>query len=192
VAGDRLQDLGGDHREVRLLVQAVQQLAHLRLGEEEAEVLVPVARDGHADAVQQRAERDDYLGVVALVAVVAHHRRLDAVLHELPEELERDVRDDLDVHPGVVVDLHPQHGVDVRHVPPALQLGVAVHALHERPELSVAAHGDADAHRVDRLRRRHARLAAGLLRDGLLDPLRLLLGLSVDRHRRLAYVGGRR
>ena len=85
-----------------------------------------------------------------------------------------------------------KHGVDVRDVPPALELGVAVHALHDRPELAVAPHGDVDAHRRDRLGRRHARLAAGLLRDGLLDPLRLLFGLSVDRHRHLAYVGARR
>ena len=57
VADDRLQRLGDDHRLVGLLVEAVEQLAQLRLGEEEREVLVAVAVDRHADAVQERRER---------------------------------------------------------------------------------------------------------------------------------------
>ena len=65
-----------------------------------------VAVHRHPDAVQERAERDDDLGVVLAHPVVADDRRLDAVLRELAQQLERDVRDDLDVHPRVVVDLH--------------------------------------------------------------------------------------
>ena len=59
VADDPLQHLGDDHGQVRLLVDPVEQLAQLRLGEEEAEVLVAVAVHRHADAVRQRGQRDD-------------------------------------------------------------------------------------------------------------------------------------
>ena len=101
--------------------------------------------------------------------------RLDAVLRELAEELERDVRDDLDVHPGVVVDLHPGDRVDVRDVPPALELVVGVDALDQRAELAVAADRDVDLHPRDRLGGRQAGLVLGLGVDRLLDPLGGLL-----------------
>ena len=81
---------------------------------------VPVHR--HADAVEERGERDDHLGVVLLEPEVAHRGGLDLVLRQLAQELERDVGDDLDVHPRVVVDLHPDDRVHVRDVPPALEL----------------------------------------------------------------------
>ena len=165
-----------DHGLVGLLVEAVEQLAQLRLGEEEAEVLVAVAVDRHADAVQERAEHDDDLGVVLLEPVVADEARLDAVLRQLAQQLERDVRDDLDVHPGVVVDLHPRDRVHVRDVPPALELVVGVDALDQRAELAVAADRDVDPHPRDRLGRRQARLALGLGVDRLLDPLARGLG----------------
>jgi hypothetical protein len=101
-------------------------------------------------------------------------------LVSLAKELEGDVGDDLDVHTGVVVDLHPHGCVHVRDVPPALQRVVGVDPLEQRAQLLVPAHGGADAHQLDRLRRGQSRLALGLLRDRLLDPL---LGLSVERHR---------
>ena len=57
---------------------------------------------------------------------------------EEPEEPERDVRHDLDVDPRVVVALEPLDGIDVGHVPPALELRVGVHALDERAEIGGA------------------------------------------------------
>ena len=138
---------------------------------------VPVHR--HADAVQERREGDDHLGVVLLEPEVAHRRGLDAVLGQLAEELERDVGDDLDVDPGVVVDPHPHDRVHVRDVPPALQLLVLVHPLEQLAELAVAAHRQVDVHLLDRLRRRQARLAHRLLGDRLVDPL---LSLLVEIH----------
>jgi hypothetical protein len=179
VARDRLQHLDGDHGQVGLIVDPVQQLPHLRLGQEEAHVLVPVAMHGHAHAVQEGAERDDDLGVLLVEAVVAHHARLDAVLRELSQELERDVGDDLDVDPGVVVDLHARDGVHVRRVPPRLQLEVAVDAVEQLPQLAVAADGQRDSHPLDRLGRSEARFALGLLRDRVVDSL---FGLVVDCH----------
>ena len=162
----------------------VEQLAELRLGEEEAEVLVSLAVHGHADAMGERGQRYDHLGVVARHAVVGDHRRLDAVLRQLAEELERDVRDDLDVHPRVIVDLHPCDRVDVRDVPPALQLIVAVDALENVPELAVRPLGNTDAHLAHRLGGSEPHLARGLSRDGVVDPLahlRIQLGVFV-RH----------
>ena len=123
MADDPLQHLRDDHGQVRLVVDPGEQLAQLRLGEEEAEVFVAVAVHRHADAVGERGQHDDDLGVVLRHAVVGHHRRLDPVLGQLPQQLQRDVRDDLDVHPGVVVDLHPRDRVDVRDVPPAPSSG---------------------------------------------------------------------
>ncbi len=165
-------------RALGLVVDPVQQLAHLRLGEEEAEVLVAAPVHRHPDAVHQRREDDDHLGVLVREPVVAHGRRLDAVLRELAQELERDVDDDLDVHPGVVVDLHPRDGVDVRDVPPRLQLRVVVGAVEDAAQLAVAALGEADAHPGDRLGRGEARLADGLGRDRALDAV---LDLGVER-----------
>jgi len=176
VARDRLEHLGRDHRQVGILVDAVQQLAQFRLREEEAEVLVVVAVHRHPDAVEERRERDDDFRVVLRHPVVGHDRRLDPVLRQLAQQLERDVRDDLDVHPGVVVDLQPHDRVDVRDVPPALQLAIGVDAVDQLAELVVAADGDVDPHRLDGLCGREARLALGLRRDRVLDPL---LGLLV-------------
>ena len=134
----------------------------------------PVHR--HPDAVQESAERHDDLRVVVSHPEVAHDARLDAVLRQLAQELERDVRDDLDVNPRVVVDLHAHDRVDVRDVPPALQLAIGVDAVDQLAELVVAADGDVDPHRLDGLCGREARLALGLRRDRVLDPL---LGLLV-------------
>ena len=184
MARDRAQDLGGDHGQLRLLVQPVEQLTDLRLGQEEAEVLVTLAVDGHADAVQQRSERDGDLGVVGLESVVADERGLHVVLGQEAQEPQRDVRHDLDVHPGVVVDLEPHGGVHVRHMPPALELVVGVRPLDQRPQLAVAPGGDVDSHLGDGLRRRQSGLPLRLVRDRLLDPL---LGLLVERHRSGVY-----
>ena len=82
-----------------LVVEPFQKLALLGLCQEEAEILVTVAVDGHADAMQKRAEGDHDLGVLPLEAEIVHERRLDAVLRQLTQELQRDVGDDLDVHP---------------------------------------------------------------------------------------------
>src|SRR5207247_8472207 len=87
--------------------------------------------------------------------------------------------DDLDMHPRVVVDPEPRDGVDVRRVPPALELRVVVDALEDAAELAIAAHRHVDPHLRDRLLRGQARLALGFGRDGLLDPF---LGLGVERH----------
>ncbi len=70
MAGDRLEHFRDDHRERRLLVDPLEELARLRLGQEEAPVLVAVAVDRHADAVQERGEHDHDLGVLLLQPVV--------------------------------------------------------------------------------------------------------------------------
>ena len=108
------------------------------------------------------------------------------MLRELAQELERDVGDDLDVHPGVVVDLQADDRVDVRHVPPALQLAVGVRALEDPPELAVAPVREADPHVLDRLGRREPCLAYGIRGGGLLDPR---FDLRIERHAS-AVVGG--
>ena len=53
--------------------------------------------DGHADAMEERCEDTTISASSSVVAVVAHQRRLDVVFRELPEQLQRDVGDDLDV-----------------------------------------------------------------------------------------------
>ncbi len=75
------------------------------------------------------------------------------MLRELPEQLQRDVRDDLDVHPGVVVDLEARDGIHVRDMPPGLDLVVRFDPLEEPPELSIATSRDAEVHRGDSLGR---------------------------------------
>ena len=125
MARDRLQNLRDHDRAVGLLVDPVQQLAQLRLREEEAEVLVAAPVHRHPDAMGEGGEDDDDLGIVVRQPVVADDGRLDVVLRQLPQELERDVRDDLDVHPRVVG--HPEPlGLDLGHVPPGADLGIGV------------------------------------------------------------------
>jgi hypothetical protein len=101
------------------------------------------------------------------------------VLRQLAQELERDVGDDLDMHPRVVIDAEPRHRVHVCDVPPRLQLVVGVDALEDPPQLPVAPDGDVQSHLRDGLGRRQAGLSLGLGRDRLFDSL---LGLAVERH----------
>ena len=129
--------------------------------------------------MRQRTEEDDHLGVVVVVPVVVDDRRLDVVLRELAQEFEPDVGDDLDVDPGMVVDLHARDGVHVRRVPPPLELCVFVDSFQQLAQLAVAAHRDVDPHLCDRLGGSEPGLALGLLRDGLVDPL---FGLLVEGH----------
>ena len=133
VARDRLQHLGDDHRHVRFFVDPVEQLAQLRLGEEEAEVLVAVHGEPTCRcSASARASRTTTSASSLLVAVVAS--TTDGSMWcfvSWRRSFKRDVRDDLDVHPRVVVDAHPGDGVHVRHVPPALELGIVVHPLEQ-------------------------------------------------------------
>ena len=71
----------------------------------------------------------DDLRVLLLHVVVGDHRRLDAALGEDPQEPQRDVGHDLDVHPRVVVDAEALDRVHVGDVPPRLQAFVRVDAL---------------------------------------------------------------
>ena len=73
----------------------------------------------------------------------------------------------------------PDDRVDVRDVPPALELGVGVGALEHAAELAVSAVGKPDPHVLDRLGRREPRLADGVRGGRLLDPC---LGLRVEGH----------
>jgi hypothetical protein len=75
--------------------------------------------------------------------VIGHHRRRDAAAEEQPRQAERDVRHDLDVDPRVVGEAEAL-GVDAGHVPPRLDLRVAVDRVEQLLELAVAARGRAD------------------------------------------------
>ena len=54
------------------------------------------------DVVEQRASRDDHLGVAVAHAVVGDERSLHPGLDQQAHQPQRDVEDDLDVDPGVV------------------------------------------------------------------------------------------
>jgi hypothetical protein len=136
---------------------------------------VPVAVDGHADAVQQRPEQHDDLGVLLLHVVVLDHRRLDAAFGEDAEEPQADVGHDLDVHPGMVVDPEALDGIHVRDVPEGLEPVVGVDALEQRAQLAAPLGRNLDPHLRDRLGRREARFALGLGGSRLVDPLPKLL-----------------
>jgi hypothetical protein len=133
VARDHVQHLRNHHCQLGLVVRRLEELSPLARGKEEAEVLVVVAVYRHPRVVEERAEQHGDLRVVPREAVVGDERGLHAVLRELAEELQRDVGDDLDVYPGVVVDLEPRDGIDVRDVPERLQLRVLVHAIEDGP-----------------------------------------------------------
>ena len=95
------------------------------------------------------------------------------MLDEQAQEPERDVRDDLDVHPRVVVDLEPHDRVHVRDVPPGLDLRVGVDVLEHASELAVPARGNPELHRLDRLGRREPCLGDDVGRRDFDDVVRL-------------------
>ena len=95
------------------------------------------------DAVEERGRGDDDLGVALAHPVVGDHRRRDAAAEEQPRQAQRDVGDDLDVDPRVVGEAQAL-GVDAGHVPPRLDLQVAVDGLEQLLEAAVAARGRAD------------------------------------------------
>src|SRR3954471_21431350 len=142
VGDDRLEHLGLDDGLLRLLVETVEQPRQLVGGQEQAHLLVVVAMDRHAQTVRQAAEHDDHLGILLAHAVVLHHPRLDTRPAQLAQELQADIRDDLDVHPGVVVDLQPGDGVDVGGVPQRLQRVVRVGPVDDVAERAVATRGE--------------------------------------------------
>jgi hypothetical protein len=143
VRDDRVHSLGDDDRALGLGVDALQEDAELVGGEEQRVGLVVDAVDRHPDAVEERGGRDGDLGVALAHAVVGDHRRRDAAAEEQPCQAQRDVRDDLDVNPRVVGEPQPL-SVDAGHVPPRLDLRVAVDRVEQLLELAVAARGRAD------------------------------------------------
>jgi hypothetical protein len=155
VADDRVQDLGGDDRALRLAVGAGQQPLQGAVGEEQRVGLVVGAVDRHADVVQQSAAGDDHLGVAIPHPVVADHRRLDPGLDQQAQQPQGDVEDDLRVDPGVVRHAQPL-GVDLGHVPPGAHLLVAVDRLQKALQLAVATAGGAHLRLGYRLFRRFA------------------------------------
>ena len=185
VADDRLEHLRDDDRALGLVVDPVEELLQLRRSEEEREVLVPVTVDRHADAVGERRERDDHFGVVVGHAVVGDDGRLDVVLRQLAEELQRDVGDDLDVNPGVVVDLHPATAFTFETCHHALScLSSFTRSITVR-SLRLPRTGTLIFIRSIGFGGRQRRFVLGLRGDGLVDPLSRFL---VDRHVRAVYV----
>ena len=130
VADDRVHDLGGDDRPLGLLVDAGQQRVQLVGGEEQAERLVVDAVDRHAEVVQQAGAGDHHLGVVGVHRVVDLDRRLHAAPVQQPEQPQRAVEHDLQVHPRVVAHAEPLGG-HLRGVPARLQLRVRVRGRQE-------------------------------------------------------------
>ncbi len=153
VADDAVEDLGDDDGQLRLLVDAVEQGAQLRLGEEEAVGLVVGAVDRHARVVEHRPRDHDDLGVAVAHAVVGDHRRLDAGPVGQAKDAQGDVGDDLDVDPGVVGHAEALGG-DLLHVPPGEHLAIGGDALDEALEAAVAAGREAEARLGDPLAER--------------------------------------
>ncbi len=107
----------------------------------------------HAGVMEQACGRDHDLGVGDAHPVRRHHRRLDILLAQEPEQPQREVEHDPDVDPGMVG--HPEAvGHRLRGVPPRLELQVVVGGLEEAGELPVALRGSPNAHLRNGLRRR--------------------------------------
>jgi hypothetical protein len=96
--------------------------------------------------------------------MVGDHRRLDSALGEQPEQPQRDIEHDLDVHPRVVG--HPEPvGEHLLHVPQALDVVVAVGGIEQRLQLAVAAARRVNGRALDRVAR--PQRPARRRRDGL-------------------------
>jgi hypothetical protein len=165
VADDRVQDLGGDHGPLGVLVDVREQAVEQVGGEEEAERLVVDAVDRHAEVVQQAAAGDDHLGILVRHRVVGLDRRLQPAAVQQPEQVQRAVEDDLEVDPRVVGHVQP-FGGHLLAEPARLELVAGVGRLEEAGELRVALGRGVDAHRRDGLARR-ARAGGRRLGSGL-------------------------
>ena len=143
VRDDRVHRLGDHDRALGLGVDLRQQPAELVGGEKQRVVLVVDAVDRHAHAMKQRGRRHHDLGVALAHAMVGDHRRGDAAAEEQPPQAQRDVGDDLDVDPRVIGEAEALR-VDAGHVPPRLDLQVAVDRFQQLIQAPVAARGRAD------------------------------------------------
>jgi hypothetical protein len=143
MADDRVQRLGDHHRQLGILVDAVEQQRQAVGGQKQAVLLVVGPVDRHAGVVEEAGGGEHDLGVARAHPVLRHHRRLDAAAVEEPEQPQSDVHDDLYVDPGVVRHVAPV-GVHLRHVPPCVQAPVAVGRREQGLQLAVAARGGAD------------------------------------------------
>ena len=132
VADHGVERLRDDDGQLRVLVDPVEQHRHPVGGEEEAVLLVVGAVDRHAGVVEQARGRDHHLGVADVHPVLGDHRRLHAAAVQQPEQPQRDVDHDLDVHPGVVRHVAPVR-VDLLHVPPGVEAPVGVRGLEQAP-----------------------------------------------------------
>ena len=86
MADDPLQDLGDHHGDIRLLVNAAEQLTELRLGEEEAEILVAVPVYRHARQIGRATTTTWSPTLKKLIALATIHSPYDAI--ETAVELE--------------------------------------------------------------------------------------------------------
>ena len=155
-----MQRLRDHDRSLRLIVDGLEQLAELALGEEQAVGLVVGAVDRKPDVVEQRPGGHHYLGVAVAHRVVGDDRRLDVGPRQQAQEPQRHVDHDLDVDPRVV--RHPEpFGGHLGHVPPRADLRVRVHRLEQCLQAAVAARRCAHLGVVDRLGGWFARRRAG-------------------------------
>jgi hypothetical protein len=153
---DRVQHLRGDDRALGLLVDVGQEAVEVIGGEEEAERLVVDAVDRHAEVVEQAGPGDHDLGVVGAQPVVGLDRRAQPARVQQPEQAQRDVEHDPQVHPRVVAHAEPLRG-HLRRVPARLEALVGVGGAEQAGELRVALAGCGDPHGGDGVARRAPR-----------------------------------
>jgi hypothetical protein len=113
------------------IVKALEQLLYLRSGEEQAVLLMIDTVDGHPDVMDKRRKDDDNLGVLNRQTVIDDNTRLNTLIHEQPEQLQSDIRDDLDMDRSVIAHAQPLDSVDVGNLPEGVELVISIHPVDE-------------------------------------------------------------
>ena len=144
VRDDRVQNFRADDRGRSDWINTCQQLANNGLRDEQAVLLVVNSMNGDTQIVEQRSEHDDHLGVAVRHLVIAHNARYDAAIHQLPQQLERDVRHDLKVYRAVIAHPQPLDCVDIHRLPKRVQFLVRVHMLDHFLQRGVVPRGNPD------------------------------------------------
>jgi hypothetical protein len=63
--------------------------------------------------------------------VIDDNTRLNTLIHEQPEQLQSDIRDDLDMDRSVIAHAQPLDSVDVGNLPEGVELVISIHPVDE-------------------------------------------------------------
>ena len=131
---DGMENLRGHDGGLLLVVYALQQTVHDRRRQRHREILVLLPVHRMTDVVQRRSQHDDDLRIVEGHAIVLHHARFHARLHQQVQELHGRLGHDAHMGRTVVVESQSVDRGDVGCLPVGPYLHIGVQPVHDFDE----------------------------------------------------------